>query len=93
MCISPSGRKKILQTGVMKWWHGDGSLLDYSNPDAVSWWHRQLDNVLDLGVDGFKCDGTDPYILELIRPMGQKGTGAFFLKKKCFGNENETVYI
>ena len=78
MCISPSGRKKILQTGVMKWWHGDGSLLDYSNPDAVSWWHRQLDNVLDLGVDGFKCDGTDPYILELIRPMGQKGTGAFF---------------
>lgn len=23
-----------------------------------------MDKVLDLGIDGFKCDGTDPYILE-----------------------------
>lgn len=48
----------------LKWWHGYGALLDYSNPDAVSWWHSQMDQVLDVGVDGFKCDGTDPYVLE-----------------------------
>lgn len=44
----------------MKWWHGRGSFIDYSNPDAVNWWHKQLDNVLILnqtdpkeGIDGW----------------------------------------
>ncbi len=23
-----------------------------------------MDKVLDVGVDGFKCDATDPYIME-----------------------------
>ncbi len=48
----------------LKWWHGSGGLLDYTNPNAVNWWHSKMDLVLDAGVDGFKCDGTDPYILE-----------------------------
>mmetsp|Transcript_20348 Transcript_20348/g.29223 ORF Transcript_20348/g.29223 Transcript_20348/m.29223 type:complete len:607 (+) Transcript_20348:66-1886(+) len=48
------------------WWHGDGCLLDYSNPEAVAWWHTKMDTILDMGVDGFKTDGTDPYILEYI---------------------------
>ena len=25
------------------------------------------------GIDGWKCDGTDPYILELIVPLGKGG--------------------
>lgn len=32
-----------------------------------------MDSVLDLGIDGWKCDGTDPYILELIIPIGKTG--------------------
>lgn len=31
-----------------------------------------MDKMLDLGIDGWKCDGTDPYILELA---GAKGYG------------------
>ena len=23
----------------IKWWHGKGCLLDYSNPEALKWWH------------------------------------------------------
>jgi len=57
----------------LHWWHGDGGLLDYSNPEAVSWWHSKMDNVLDMGVDGFKCDGTDPYIGEYIITGGALG--------------------
>lgn len=44
---------------TVKWWHGRGSFIDYSNPDAVNWWHKQLDNVLILnatdkeGIDGW----------------------------------------
>ena len=24
----------------LKWWHGEGGLIDYSNPDATAWWAR-----------------------------------------------------
>lgn len=34
------------KTAVLNWWHGNGSLLDYSNPAAVEWWHGQLDRVI-----------------------------------------------
>lgn len=57
----------------LKWWHGSGGLLDYSNPDAVKWWHGLMDRVLDAGVDGFKCDGTDPYIIEYSLAGGALG--------------------
>ncbi|XP_064406980.1 alpha-glucosidase 2-like [Halichondria panicea] len=61
------------QQAVLSWWHGKGGLLDYTNPKALQWWHSQLDKVLDLGIDGWKCDGTDPYILELVVPLGHSG--------------------
>ena len=32
-----------------------------------------MDKVLDVGVDGFKCDGTDPYILEYTITGGALG--------------------
>lgn len=44
---------------VIDWWKGDGSLIDYWNPDAMDWWHGLMDNVLDMGIDGWKCDGLD----------------------------------
>ena len=57
----------------VEWWHGPGCFLDYTNPEAVEWWHGQMDNILDLGADGFKCDGTDPYINEYILLGGAQG--------------------
>jgi alpha-glucosidase (family GH31 glycosyl hydrolase) len=44
---------------VVDWWKGEGSLIDYFNPEAVTWWHGLLDNTLALGIDGWKCDGLD----------------------------------
>jgi alpha-glucosidase (family GH31 glycosyl hydrolase) len=52
---------------TIKWWHGVGSFigallvslsrthnwLDYTNPQALAWWHSQMDNVLNLGIDGW----------------------------------------
>lgn len=32
-----------------------------------------LFQVLALGIDGWKCDGTDPYLLELVVAKGQGG--------------------
>lgn len=44
---------------VIAWWKGEGSLLDYFNAEALAWWHDLMDPVLDLGIDGWKCDGLD----------------------------------
>lgn len=44
---------------VLNWWKGDGSLVDFFNPDAVDWWKGLMDQMHDYGIDGWKCDGTD----------------------------------
>ena len=58
---------------LIRWWHGTGALLDYSNPAALEWWHNQMKPVLDIGIDGWKCDGTDPYVFFLDLVGGAKG--------------------
>ena len=49
------------EPAVVSWWKGDGSLLDYWNPDAVEWWHDLVDNTLAYDIDGWKADGLDYY--------------------------------
>jgi len=44
---------------VIDWWKGEGSLIDYFNPEAVEWWHGLMDKTLELNIDGWKCDGLD----------------------------------
>lgn len=56
---------------TVKWWNGRGAFLDYSNPEAVDWFREQMDKVLDLGIDGWKVDGADPYIMLLIPATGK----------------------
>ena len=38
---------------------GDGRLIDLFNPAAVTWWKGMMDSALALGIDGWKCDGSD----------------------------------
>jgi hypothetical protein len=62
----------------LRWWHGTGGLLDYTNSTTRAWWEAQMAaHVLggggEGGIDGWKCDGTDPYVIELITPRGSNG--------------------
>jgi hypothetical protein len=68
------------QVTTLSWWHGVGGLLDYSNPAARSWWEAAMVNgTLGGGnsggavIDGWKCDGSDPYVIELLFPQGATG--------------------
>lgn len=38
-------RDLLGKQALLSWWHGRGSLLDYTNPDALQWWHQQMDKV------------------------------------------------
>lgn len=44
------------------WWKGRGGGIDFFNPQATAWWHRQQDALLDMGINGWKLDFAESYI-------------------------------
>ena len=47
---------------VFPWWKGRGAGVDFFNPAAVTWWHRQQDALYAAGIAGWKLDFGDSYI-------------------------------
>ncbi len=45
------------------WWKGPGGWIDYANPEALEWFHARMNKAIDMGIDGWKCDGVDPYVI------------------------------
>ncbi len=52
----------VSDSATFFWWKGFGSAVDFFNPSAAAWWHRQQDPVLEAGIDGWKLDFAENYI-------------------------------
>lgn len=44
------------EVATMKWWKGEGGLIDFTNPKAKEWYHQQLAKTKGYGVRVLKCD-------------------------------------
>ena len=58
-------RDKDNEIAIRKWWSGYSAVLDFTNPDAVAWYHSQLSGLMErYNVEGFKFDAGDRYFYE-----------------------------
>lgn len=45
---------------MIPWWNGISAELDFSNPEAVKWFNKKLDKLVQMyNIDGFKFDAGD----------------------------------
>jgi len=52
-------RKDTDQAAMLRWWHGNAGIIDFTSRKARRWYQERLSALMDLGIDGFKIDGGD----------------------------------
>jgi hypothetical protein len=50
------------QAGDVTWWKGNGVHIDHTNPAAQAWLNAKMDNMLKIGLDGWKLDMGPDYL-------------------------------
>lgn len=69
------------------WWDGIGGIINFTNPDAVSWWKGRLQNLSrKYNVDAFKFDAGEAAYLPGTPEIG-KLTGSVRLQPNIFTTE------
>jgi alpha-glucosidase (family GH31 glycosyl hydrolase) len=48
------------QPVLVNWWNGSSAVMDFTNPEAITWFHSRLDYMVQkYHIDGFKFDAGD----------------------------------
>ncbi|MFB6341394.1 TIM-barrel domain-containing protein [Saccharicrinis sp. FJH62] len=56
-----------VNNGSLHSWHkGKGAHIDFTNPEAKAWWHKQVDKILKQGIDGWKVDVSAEWLDENV---------------------------
>lgn len=54
-------------------WLQPTSVIDYTNPQAINWWENRINNMLDLGSEGFMLDFGEQVRPDMIFHNGETG--------------------
>lgn len=57
---------------AVTWWKGSGRHVDFTNPAAREWWGKRMDQVSQLGVDGWKVDQGEAYLPDEVQTSAGK---------------------
>jgi hypothetical protein len=69
------------------WWDGIGGIINFTNPDAISWWKRRLQNLSrEYNIDAFKFDAGEASYLPGAPEVG-KLAGSIHLQPNIFTTE------
>jgi alpha-D-xyloside xylohydrolase len=82
------------------WWKGQGSLIDFTNPAAKTWWQGEVGMAVKAGADGFKdddaegnfqgdarfADGTDPRLMRNRYAVLYNNAMEEVIQKQLHGN-------
>jgi len=68
LVMDPDGDKPA----EIRWWDGEGGLLDISNSEAKRWFNEKLEDLKrNYGFDGFKFDAGDAYFFPISKSNGK----------------------
>lgn len=54
-------REKDGKIAIREWWDGNSAVYDLTSPTARAFFEKKLDELIKLGVDGFKFDAGDAF--------------------------------
>ncbi len=83
LILDPDGK----EPAKVRWWNGEGGILDISNPEAKEWFNNDLKSLKrEYGINGFKFDDGDATFFPI------KKDGRVIKLGKTYGNLKPNQY-